>query len=230
MTSADPKKKYQASKNIGYDEWREGEGYDLDAYAAMDAAERDAEAARIRGLSHPDWRDLEVLRVHGSKESIEHLRDLLLHPSINTRSHALGELIDGDHTPGAVPDVQLAHIIDAIDDDADGMTHALLLTQNHAGPISKLALLRGARDKSSPSLHFMSALFDLAELSDDMAAFDPKFRPLLLRLLPDNATEDRIKAFNECCALMKIDPQAIPERDSTKAWHWAEETWPRQVD
>ncbi len=27
-----------------------------------------------------------------------------------------------------------------------------------------------------------------------------------------------------------IDPQAIPDRDSTNAWHWAEETWPRQAD
>jgi len=230
MIPAKPSERYQKSKNIGYDEWREGEGYDLDAYAAMPVEQRDAEAASIRELSDPDWRDLEVLRVHGGKESIEHLRGLLLHPTIDTRAHALRELIDGDHTPGAVPDVQLSHIIDALEDDDDGLTQTLILANHHGGPISKLALLRGANEKPGLSLHFMSALFDLAELSDDMAAFDPKFRPLLLRLLPDNATEDRAKAFKECCGLMKIDPEAIPDRDNTKAWSWAEETWPREAN
>jgi hypothetical protein len=227
MTHTEAHQRFHASKTVGFDEWHDGEGYDLDAYAAMSAEDREAEAARIRGLSNPDWRDLEVLRIHGGRESIEHLRHLLLHPSIDTRAHALGELIDGGHTPGAVPDVQLAHILDAIEDDEDGMTHSLLLAQNHAGPISKLALLRGAKGKPPLSLHFMSALFDRAELSDDMAAFDPKFRPLLLRLLPNNATDDRVEAFNECCGLMKIDPKAIPEPDDRGAWSWAEKTWPR---
>jgi hypothetical protein len=228
MTPSDAYARFLSSKVIDHDQWREGEGYDLDAFAAMTQAERDAEAEAVIATAHPDWRDLEVLGAHGGKRCIEHLRDLLLHPSIDTRAHALGVLIDGGHTPGSVPDVQLAHVIDAIDnDDDEGMTHALLLAQNHAGPISKLALLRGMQSKPALALHFASALLDLAQLSDDMAAFDPKFRPTLLRLLPDNSQADRAKAFDEICRLMKIDPAKIPVQGDGQDFAWAEKTWPR---
>src|SRR5262245_59638252 len=191
-------------------------------------AERDAEANAARAQSHPDWRDLEVLAAHGGKENIEHLRHLLTHPSIETRAHALGELIDHGHTPGTVADNQLAHVIEAIDDDDDGLTPALLLAQDHAGPITKLALLRGMLDKPAPSLHFASALMDLAGLSDDTAAFDPKFRPLLLRLLPDNAAADRTAALAEVCRLLGIDVHTIPAPDARDARAWAERQWPRE--
>lgn len=220
--------KFQASKTIDLEKWREGEGYDMDAFAAMSQAERDAEADAAMALEHPDWRDLEVLGAHNSKQCIAHLRDLLLHPSVDTRAHALGVLIDGGHTPGSVPDGQLAHVIEAIDnDDDEGMTYALMLAQNHAGAMSKLALLRGAQEKPALALHFAAALLDLAGLSNDMAAFDPMFRPTLLRLLPDNAQSDRVAAFNEICRHMKIDPQSIPVAGDGKDRTWAEKIWPR---
>jgi hypothetical protein len=228
MTHSDAYQRFQSSRNIGYQQWHDGAGYDMEAFAAMTPAERDAEADAAIANVNPDWRDLEVLAAHGGRKCIEHLRGLLLHPSIETRAHALGELIDGGHTPGAVPDVQLAHIIDAIDNENDeGMTQALLLAQSHAGPISKLALLRGAKAKPALALHFVAALMDLAELSDDMAAFDPKFRPLLLRLLPDNAPADRAAAFGELCRLLGIDSSSIPSEDESQRWAWAERCWPR---
>ena len=157
-----------------------------------------------------------------------HLRGLLLHPSIDTRAHPLGVLIDHNHTPGSVPDVQLAHIIDAIDDDDEheGMTQTLLLAQDHAGPISRLALLRGMLDKPNLALHFADALMNLADLSDDMASFDPKFRPLLLRLLPDNAAAHRDAALSEVCRLLGIDRQAMPAEEHHQRT-WAERQWPR---
>lgn len=221
--------RYIASKAIDYERWHDGEGYDLDAFAAMTPAERDSEAAAIIANGEPDWRDLEVLGAHGTRACIEHLRGLLLHPSIETRAHALGVLIDHDHTPGSVADVQLAHIIDAIEDgDDDAVTPTLLLAQEHAGPISKLALLRGAKDKPSLALHFASALLDLAGISDDLAAFDPALRPLLLRLLPDNAADDRMAALDEVCRLMNIDHTSMPEAGSGADRTWAERIWPRK--
>lgn len=44
-----------------------------------------------------------------------------------------------------------------------------------------------------------------------MAAFDPKFRPTLLRLLPDNNAGDRAAGFTKICRLLGIDPRKIPE-------------------
>lgn len=228
MTHSPAYSQYQASKTIGYEQWHDGEGYDLEAFAQMTKAERDAEAQVAVALEDPDWRDLEILGAHGGKNCIARLRDLLTHSSIETRAQALDTLIEHDQTPGSVADVQLAHIIDAIDnDDDEGMTQALLLAEEHAGPRSKLALLRGAQEKPALSLHFASALLDMAGLSDDMAAFDPKFRPLLLRLLPDNDEADRKAAFKAVCKLLGIEPKSIPAPGSGKELSWAEATWPR---
>ena len=228
MQHSEAYERFQSSRNIGYDQWHDGVGYDLDAFAAMPPQGRDEEARRVRESADPDWRDLELLGAHGGSESIEHLRHLLTHPSIDTRAHALDVLIDGGHAPGTVPDVQLSHIIDAIDDDNDeGMTMALLLAQDHAGFRSKLALVRGMIDKPALSLHFASALLDLAGLSDDTAAFDPKFRPTLLRLLPDNAASDRAAALHDIGRMLKIDLGSIPDAGTGKDIAWAEKTWPR---
>ena len=228
MTHSSAYSKYQASKTIGYEQWHDGIGYDLEAFAQMTQAERDAEAEAAAALEDPDWRDIEILAAHGGKKYVARLRDLLTHSSIETRAQALGALIDHDQTPGSVADVQLAHIIDALDnDDDEGMTQALLLADEHAGPRSKLALLRGTQEKPALSLHFASALLDLAGLSDDMAAFDPKFRPLLLRLLPDNDEADRKAAFKAVCKLLEIDSKSIPAPGSGKELAWAERTWPR---
>jgi hypothetical protein len=225
---SDAHKRFQESKSIGYEQWHDGEGYDLRAYAEMTAVERETEARAVRLMASPDWRDIEVLGAHGGSESIEHLRGLLLHPSIETRAHALRVLINHNHTPGAVPDVQLAHIIDAIsdDDEPEGMTQTLLIAQDHAGPISKVALLRGMLNKPHLSLHFADALMNLASLSDDVAAFDPRFRPLLLRLLPENAPADREAALNEVCRLLDIDRKSFPAEEHQQRG-WAEQQWPR---
>ncbi len=229
MTHSSAYSTFQASKTIGYEEWHDGIGYDLEAFEKMTQAERDAEAEAAAAIEDPDWRDIEILGAHGGKKSIERLRDLLTHSSIETRAQALDTLIDHDHTPGSVADVQLAHIIEAIDNENDeGMTQALLLAEEHAGPRSKLALLRGAQEKPALALHFASALLDVAGLSDDMAAFDPKFRPLLLRLLPDNDEADRKAAFKAVCSLLEIDPESIPAAGSGKELAWAEATWPRK--
>jgi len=217
-----------ASQTIGYEQWHEGIGYDMVAFARMTPEERDGVAAAIRAKADPDWRDMDVLGAHGSRESIERLRDLLTHESIECRAWALGVLIDTGHTPGSVADVQLAHIIDAVNDD-DGLTPALLLALEHVGPLTRLSLLRGAQNRPEVALHFAAALMDLDNLSDDMAAFDPRFRPLLLRLLPANAEPDRAAAFAQICGLLRIDPASIPESGMGHDIAWAEKMWPRST-
>jgi hypothetical protein len=230
MPHSEAYERFQRSKSIGYEQWHDGIGYDLDAFAAMTPQERDDEARLARSTPRPDWRDLELLGSHGSNDSIARLRDLLTHPSIDTRAHALGVLIDGDHTPGSVADVQLAHVLDAVVDDDDGLTQALLIAQDHAGPLSKLALLRGAQQRPEVALHFASALLDLSGLGGEGgdAAFDPKLRPLMLRLLPDNDSADQAAAFRAVCGLLGIDSRTIPEPGSGRDITWAERTWPRK--
>jgi len=52
-------------------------------------------------------------------------------------------------------------------------------------------------------------LLDLDGLSSDMAAFDPKFRPTLLKLLPDSPKADREAAQAKIWQWLKVDPADI---------------------
>lgn len=103
--------RFVRSQQIGYDQWHDGVGYDLDAFAQMTPQERDAVAAATRANPKPDWRDMEVLGAHGGRASLERLRHLLAEGSARSRAWALGVLIDAGQMPGSVADVQLAHII-----------------------------------------------------------------------------------------------------------------------
>jgi hypothetical protein len=229
MERSDAYKKFLASKQIAHDQWREGEGYDLHAFAQMTQEEREEVTCEIRQMPRLGWRDLDVLGAQGAPESIERLRHILAERGqpMRTRASALRTLIDNDHTPGSVADVQLSHLIDEIDDD-DDLLPALDLASWHGGAMTYLALLRGAQDRPSISLHYAARLLDVAKLSDDMAAFDPKFRPTLLRLLPDNDPADRAAAFNQICEWLGIEPADIPKRGAANERKWAEMKWPRK--
>jgi hypothetical protein len=56
----------RASLHLDYERWRDGIGYDMDAYAQMTHEERDTVAAEVRPKGDTDWRDLEVLGAHRS--------------------------------------------------------------------------------------------------------------------------------------------------------------------
>src|SRR6185436_15021826 len=126
MADSEAYERFQKSTNIGYDEWHDGIGYDLDAFAQMTTEEKSRVAQVLRARGTLDWRDMEVLRLHGGNESFEKLRDLLATGSIDERAHALRELIEMGKMSGNVPDVQLAHVLDDIDGLA-GMTTALMI-------------------------------------------------------------------------------------------------------
>ena len=209
MANSEAYERFQKSTNIGYEEWHDGIGYDLDAYAEMTADEKDHVAQQLHARENLDWRDMEVLRLHGSRESFDKLRDLLATGTIDERAHALRELIEMGRMSGSVPDVQLAHVLDDID-DITGMTTALLIASQYAGPMSNAALLRGARDRRGVAVHFAGMVCYLAGVSDE--EFDWNLRPLFLRLGKGTPDSDRDAAFVELCGLAGVDPKQIPEQ------------------
>jgi hypothetical protein len=229
MPHSDAYATFRKSMDIGYDQWKEGEGYDLDAFAQMTPEERDEVTREMLEKNQLDWRDMQVLAKVNSKETFDKLRDYISRPhSVQTRAWATRELIDmPGRMSGAVPDKKVADLVETCTDD-DGLTTTLDLAREHAGAWTKMALLRGAKERPDVALHFASALLDMAGASDDMAAFDPKFRPTLLKLLPDSSEPERATAFAKVCAWLKIDPATIPDRDSGDSLSWAEKTWPRR--
>jgi hypothetical protein len=201
--------RFQKSTKIGYDEWHDGTGYDLDAFAEMTAEEKDHVTEQLRAKGSLDWRDMEVLQLHGDRESFDKLRDVLATGSIDERAHALRLLIEMGRMPGNVPDVQLAHVLDDIDGIA-GMTTALLIASQHAGAMSNAALLRGVRDRRGVAVNFAGMVCYLAGVTNE--EFDWKLRPLFLRLGEGTPESDRNAAFAELCGLADVDPRQIPEQ------------------
>jgi len=209
MPDSEAFQRFQKSMNIGYEQWHDGIGYDLDAFRQMTPEERDRIAAGLKSKGALDWRDMEVLKVHGSPASFDKLRDVLASGSIDERASALRELIDMGKMHGSVPDVQLAHVLDDIDGIA-GMTTALSLARDHAGPLSNAALLRATRDRPDVAVNFAGMICFLAGVTHE--EFDWKLRPLFLRMGAGESESTRASAFQELCRKVGVDPSTIPAR------------------
>jgi hypothetical protein len=124
MADSEAYERFLKSTNIGYEQWHDGIGYDLDAFAQMTLEEKERVVRDFRAKGSLDWRDMEILKLSGDRESFDKLRDVLATGSIDERASALRELIDMGKMSGSVPDVQLAHVLDAINGIA-GLTTAL---------------------------------------------------------------------------------------------------------
>jgi hypothetical protein len=209
MAHSEAWERFKKSTNIGYDEWHDGVGYDLEAFAQMTPEEKENVVRDLHGRGNLDWRDMELLRLHGGRASFDKLRDILASGTIEERAHALRELLEMGKMHGSVPDFQLAHVLDDID-DIPGMTTALLLAPQHAGPMSNAALLRGTRDRPGVAVHYAGMVCFLAGATNEV--FDWNLRSLFLSMgkgIPENK---RMAAFSDLCKLTGIDPTEIPEK------------------
>jgi len=200
---------FQKSRNIGYEQWHDGVGYDLEAFAAMSPEEKESVLSELRSKATLDWRDMEVLALDENRASFDKLRDVLASGSIDERASALRSLIDMGKLAESVCDFQLSHVLDDID-GIPGMTIGLQLAQEHAGPMSNAALLRGARDRPGVAVNFAGMICYLAGASDD--EFDWNLRPLFLKMGEGETDAVRKDGFAELCKLVGVEPATIPEK------------------
>ncbi|MCL2449571.1 MAG: glutathione binding-like protein [Polyangiaceae bacterium] len=115
--------RFWRSTKIGYVEWHDGTGYDVDAVREMTPDERDDVVRSLRNRS-PGWREVEVYGLVDTPEARAALREALVAPSAETRLHAAATLYDlGD--PIAI-DAFVAKELATVT-IIDGMTIALRL-------------------------------------------------------------------------------------------------------
>ena len=203
--------KFRKSTVMDFDAWHDGTGYDLSAFAQMTDDEKQTLIKEFRGMYNITWREMEVLALDHSGESFDRLRDeLASHHSVTQRAQAIGQLYGTGRTNDSVFDHELSHILDDVK-ESDSVVAPLLRVAERCGPRTREALLRGVRDRPKVAIHFAAALLDVDGLSDDLAAFDPKFRPTLLKLLPDEPADVRATAFAKVCEWLKVDPATIPQ-------------------
>ncbi|CAN5402091.1 hypothetical protein BH10PLA1_BH10PLA1_15420 [soil metagenome] len=189
---------FRKSMKLDFDAWKEGTGYDMDAFDGMTADEKTAVVKEIlaRGTEEPlDWRDMEILSHENSREAFDRLRDELVGRSCDQQSKALRYTFQAERRMGeAVFDNMLARILDAVTSD-DGVTQSLICVDMYCGPRTKAALDRGMRERPDVAIHFACKLLNLAEVADDWVDFDPRYRPTLVKLLPGSRPAERAEAL-----------------------------------
>jgi hypothetical protein len=103
-------KRFRDSMEMDLDRWRDGDGYDLRAFAMLTREEKQTILQELCAKPSLDWRDMEVLKLDNSSESFDRLRDELTSGSYNQRAHALGHLYETGRMNDAVFDHKLAEI------------------------------------------------------------------------------------------------------------------------
>ncbi|HSY24617.1 MAG TPA: hypothetical protein VK841_20970 [Polyangiaceae bacterium] len=187
------------STQIGYMEWHDGIGYDLDALRAMTDAER-AETIRVLRTRLQGWREVEVYGVVNTAEARAALRDALRSASAETRLHAAAKLHDLGE-PIAL-DQFVAKELPSIT-VLDGMTVALRLATRVPTPEVRRALLDGIRHRPDVAFHFAATLCRLAR-DVHLSVPGGDIRRFLLRLAAPHSPKDRSAAFEELCRVLGI--------------------------
>lgn len=88
----DVRERFRASLAMDAGKWRDGTPYDLDAFDAMSAADRAAEAASLAARGTLDWRDVEILERVDSPDLRRRLADAALSQDDHGGAAALAAL------------------------------------------------------------------------------------------------------------------------------------------
>ena len=197
--------RFMNSLELDYERWHDGNGYDLEALAAIDESER-GDVVWELARRDPTWREVEALESIGIPPAYMAIRRALRDSdSIETRlaaAHALHRLDKLDEPI----DVVLAREIGNLDAIPGGTTRALLMAEEFPTDAVKRALLDASRRRSESAMHCAGVLCYLTAAGKE--AFDWDLRPLFLRLGVDEPDPEREAAFRELCALVKMEPSA----------------------
>jgi hypothetical protein len=177
-----PSPEYQRfldSMIVGYEQWHDGDGYGLEALAALSPEERgSAETVLIAHLAtKADWRDVEALASLGTAGAMAAVKAATKHGNREVRDHAL-EIMAAAGPEQAGPGLE-EDIVRAVE------RGALDLAESHPTPRVKRALLDCAR-LADPTTRVNAAAMLMYLCGKAEEAFDWNQRPFFLRF----GTED----------------------------------------
>ena len=175
--------RFLESMKIGYEQWHDGIGYDLEALTGMSVEERaSVETLLITRLAgEGDWRDVEALAALATPGATAVLRVAAKHRNPEVRNRALATLAEAG--PQAAADLE-DDIVRAVE------RGALNLAQTHPTPRVKRALLDCARlAEPATRVNAAAMLMYLSGKAED--PFDWEQRPFYLRFASEDNQELR---------------------------------------
>jgi len=197
---------FRKSMSIGYEEWHDGIGYDLNALAEMDENELSRAEDLVVARNISDWRDVEALDRIGSDRALGEVKKALGSTAIEVQIPAAEclarrNLIAEEEVEGI--------IVEALDHATilNGMVATLRFATAHPTPAVSRKLMWCAlhghddlRVHAAALAHFLSG--------GSSSEFDWAFRPFYLRFA-DKEMHARKSAFMEFCAMTGVDPLMI---------------------
>jgi len=184
------------SMNIGYEQWHDGIGYDVEALPELVENERSlVEEALLRHLAdHPDWRDVEALQALGTPEALEAVRAALNHWDPKVRAAAIRESLSAGQEGSAAIDESIEDSLVRSLQQAHSLSEfspALDLAERHPTARVKKALLECARlGDADIRVNAAAMLMFVCGLAKE--PFDWEQRPFLLQFRTDKTAELRV--------------------------------------
>jgi hypothetical protein len=192
--------RFLQSMKIGYIEWHDGIGYDLDALNEMTAKELKQVESLILARKGQDWRDVEALAELNTPFTIQALKECLKSNNFDVRLFAVKFLKE-------------MNIVDKVEDIVvntlpltkigDGLTFALSLAEKYPTERIRQTVLRCVLN-GNDDIRIHCAAMTLYLYGKAKTNFDTSFKIVFEFRNPGRA--QRLAPFVELCGLIGVDP------------------------
>jgi hypothetical protein len=201
-SSLTPLQRFEASMKIGFEEWHDGIGYDIEAIRIASPTEREAIEQVLINHSPRDWRDIEALAEINTNSARDTLKNAIKDTNpvvrVAVARFAPDLVTDNERTQSIVDALEKAEIF-------NGLSQVLDEVERYHPEEVKEALIRGLLTrKGDVVVLFAAMLFYL--FGEAKKPFDMKQRPFFLRFKTEDRKE-RVEAFRELCQKLKINPE-----------------------
>lgn len=191
------------SMNIGFYEWHEGIGYNIDALKELSSDEIKTVEKLLISRKDEDWRDVEALAALRTEATIQALKDCLDSPNLDCRLFAvryLKEMGIEDHVEDVVirtlPETRVG----------EGMTYALNLARDYPTDRVRNTVLRCAlHGNDSIRVHCAA----LALLLHGKARTEAKSYQGIVYEFNNKDMHARINSFKRLCQIINVTPEDI---------------------
>ena len=178
---SDARERFRASLAMDADKWRDGTPYDLDAFDAMSAAQRQSEASSLAARGKLDWRDVDVIERLDSPEFRDRLSRAALQQDDHGGAAALAAV--ARHGWTAEWEARLIGQFEAARLMETSLYRLFELTESHPTTGLRAALERLAFEgKPETRYAFAAFLLYLHGHADTWYGLEAEHRPHLLRL------------------------------------------------
>jgi hypothetical protein len=195
--------RFLKSMQIGFIEWHDGIGYDLDALKELGPLELKWVESLLISQKDADWRDVDALAALKTGPAIEALKECLQSPNIDVKLFAVKHLREMN-----VVDRIEEIVVETLPDTkiGGGLTYALALAKQYPSErIRQKVLWCSLNGNNDIRVHCAAmALFLYGKTSSE---FDMNYKIIFEFRTPDRS--QRLAPYEKLCEWVGVDPESI---------------------